>query len=55
MTGLTGRRRAPAFAFAPERKLITANVRPVVGESNLCLTIARADSVDDVQLTEAPR
>jgi len=53
MTGLTGGRRA--HEFAPERKLITANVRLVIGESNLCLKPARAVSVDDAHITEAPR
>ena len=53
MTGPTGRRRA--HALAPERKLITANVRPVVPESNLCLTMERADSVGALRITETPR
>ena len=53
MTGPTGRRRA--HAFAPERKLIAANVRPVVSESNLCLAMKRANSVGALRITEAPR
>ena len=53
MTGTSGRRRAQELT--PVRKLITANVRPVVSESNLCLATERADSVGDVPITEAPR
>jgi len=53
MTGPTGRRRARALT--PERKLSTANVRPVASESNLCLATGRAESVSGVPITEAPR
>jgi len=53
MTGSAGRRRA--HDLTPGRKLITANVRPVVAESNLCLDAERADSVGAVPITEAPR
>jgi len=53
MLGATGGRRA--HEVAPERKLSTANVRPLVAESNLCLSTRHAESGGGVPITEAPR